>query len=165
MTLGEISRKLKKLDNDKSDLYNMENRLSSYASEKASPVATQGYSFEKVRSNIDAIDKESRRLRHIRAQFNCNTLLPDSKMTVDEALCRLPQLTQELRVLESMKNKTDGQPSRFDNKMSVFLGYSIEDAVAMYDKLYEEQSKIQIALNLINASYNVCDEYGNDIVL
>lgn len=97
------------------------------------------------------------RIKHARNIFNTHTLIPDLKITIDEALIRMAMLTKEYNKYSAMGNRQEKERQFSLNRSQdieySYTNYDIQYAKEVGRKMYEEILFIQEKLNLVNSTY------------
>lgn len=109
-------------------------------------------------ANIDQLEAEMRDLKHKLNLFNTNTLVTDT-MTIDQALIRLPQLTERKKLLETMaarlpKTRYTDPYGRSPGTIIDYeiANYDIQDAQTALQQVRNELFTLQEQLNVINST-------------
>lgn len=114
-----------------------------------------GYSYENNRKEIGRIYKEELKIRSALAKFNSVTKAYGLELTIVEALVRIGQIKNEIKVLSGLSTKTEytetsiggyGSNKTVTNKINYDQNKVIEDLKA----LQKELSAIQIAVDKTN---------------
>lgn len=114
-----------------------------------------GYSYENNRKEIERIYKEELKIRSALAKFNSVTKACGLELTIAEALVRIGQIKNEIKVLSGLSTKTEytetsiggyGSNKTVTNKINYDQNKVIEDLKA----LQKELSAIQIAVDKTN---------------
>lgn len=114
-----------------------------------------GYSYENNRKEIERIYKEELKIRSALAKFNSVTKAYGLELTIAEALVRIGQIKNEIKVLSGLSTKTEytetsiggyGSNKTVTNKINYDQNKVIQDLKA----LQKELSAIQIAVDKTN---------------
>lgn len=114
------------------------------------------YDFEKTQNDIYDLHKNIRKVKHALNVFNSTTVVKDFKMTIDELLVYIPQLTNQKDKLSNMigrlpKSREAAYSSRGSNVIDYrYLNYDPEKAQKEYDRISDILSKAQTALDVTN---------------
>ena len=147
------NKMIKQLMEDKEALIREERETctTSYTEGEAA-VDEKEYDFQDTQRKIADIDDRVMALRHAINMFNTTTPLPGLNMTIDQALVRMAMLNEHKSRLRSMK-----QTKPFSRRV-VYSGvieytrtnYSEQDAQKEYNRVSDELTKIQLALDKAN---------------
>lgn len=116
------------------------------------------YDFGKTQSELYAIEKKIRKIKHALNVFNANTIVPEFGISIDEMLVLIPQLTKQKSKLGAMKDRLPkmrekvvgyGANSVIDYR---YINYDIDEAQNEYIKISEKLTKAQLALDNVNTS-------------
>ena len=149
-----------KLENDKNVLIEKIGKVSTFVvavsegdPEKLRPSFDLKQSLEELHKINDTII----RIKHARNIFNIHTLIPDLKITIDEALIRMAMLTKEYNKYSAMGNRQEKERQFSLNRSQdieySYTNYDIQYAKEVGRKMYEEILSIQEKLNLVNSTY------------
>ena len=113
-----------------------------------------GYSYEANRKALAKIQQEELRIRSALAKFNSTTKAYGLDLTIAEALVRIGQLKNDIRVLSILANKTEytetpvsyGSARTITNK----INYDQNKVINDLNSLQRELSNIQIAVDKTN---------------
>lgn len=156
-TSASANKYLKDLAAEKDLLLSNETRDSTYVLAADEKDEAPEYSYDDTRAKVDEIDRETLDVRHALHKFNMDTVLPESNITIDEALVLLAQMSAEAHRLNTMRNKkgkerTDSRSfGRFNNVIEYeYANYDIAKADADYRELSNRIFKLQLELDLAN---------------
>ena len=154
MSLTAIMKKVKELDEQKRALIaeENENRRFSYVSEKDK--VNTGYDYRATREALDALDKETLRLKSILAKVNAKLVVCDYPYTISEALIRLAQLSAKRAQLEALPTVQSMRRVTF-NGVIEYTDTLCDTAEVKKDisALREEISRLQMAIDKTNLIY------------
>lgn len=114
-----------------------------------------GYSYEDNRATIKNLQKEELRIKSALARFNSVTRAQGLNLTIAEALVRISQLQNEIKILTELSKKPEysetaiggyGSNKTVTNKINYDQNRVIEDLV----NAQRELSAIQIAVDKTN---------------
>lgn len=156
VTSKECSKMLDTLKDKKSKLIMHENSVSTYNAAVGENVEDlrPDYDFYTTQKEIDAIDSEIMRIKHLLNLFNSSTRVDDSGLTIDQVLVKIPQLI-------SKRNKLYKMMSRVSKERSQIIGNIIDYSYTSYDpfqaeKMYyavtDEIANLQLALDKVNTT-------------
>ena len=114
-----------------------------------------GYSYENNRKEIEKINKEEMKIRSVLAKFNSVTKASGLDLTIAEALVRIGQLKEEIKVLSNLANKKEYSEVNVggygSSKTVTFkINYDQNKAIEDLRNLQRELSAIQIAVDKTN---------------
>jgi len=105
MCNAEIMKKVKLLEQNKSDVMMEELRSHQVTYQNEKDRFDYGYSFAETRDKISALDAEIRKLKRLLNLSNATTVVPEFSMTLGECLVYLAQLNNEKSTVSSMVRK------------------------------------------------------------
>ena len=155
-TSAEANKLLKALENRIRNIRTKEEKACSFKVSSTENVEDlrPDYDFAKVQSEIESLNAKVREVKHAINVFNVtHTLLGFDKMTIDQALVLLPQLSEEVRKLSDMATRLPRE--RIESFHSVIVDYSIanydiEEAEKAYEKARGMLTTLQLALDKAN---------------
>lgn len=119
------------------------------------------YDFLKTFSELTEIERKIRIVKHALNVFNSTTIIPEFNITIDEMLILIPQLYKTKQKLALMKSKLpkmreQNSYSRVSAMVEYrYINYDIKEVEIEYEKISEKLSKAQIALDLVNNSFEI----------
>ena len=119
------------------------------------------YDFLTTFSELNEIERKIRTVKHALNLFNSQTVIPEFNITIDEMLILIPQLNKKKQKLALMKGKLpkmreQNSYSRMSSMVEYrYLNYDIKQVEIEYEKICEQLSKAQIALDLVNNSFEI----------
>jgi hypothetical protein len=152
MCNAEIMKKVKLLEQNKSDVLTEESRSHQVTYQNEKDRFDYGYSFAKTRDKISALDAEIRKLKRLLNLSNATTIVPEFSMTLGECLVYLAQLNREMSTVSGMARKQD-------KTTNSTYGGVVEYTVLNYDKaecqeklewLKDTVAQLQIAIDRTN---------------
>ena len=152
MCNAEIMKKVKMLEQNKSDILMEESRSHQVTYQNPKDRFDYGYSFEETRNKISVIDGDIRELKRLLNLSNATTIVPEFSMTLGECLVYLAQLNREMSTVSGMARKQD-------KTTSSTYGGVVEYTVLNYDKaecqeklewLKDTIAQLQIAIDRTN---------------
>lgn len=119
-----------------------------------------GYSYENNRKEIERINKEELRIRSTLAKFNSVTKVKGLDLTIAEALVKIAQLKEEIRVLTRLANKQEYEEKSIGNyigsqTITNKINYDQNKVITDLNKLQRELSAIQIAVDETNLTTQI----------
>ncbi|HIQ98888.1 MAG TPA: hypothetical protein IAB23_04310 [Candidatus Scybalocola faecavium] len=115
------------------------------------------FDFTATVDGIRSIDEKIRKIKHARNVFNTTTVLPEEKMTVDEALVLMATLNNNYGYFADLGNRQPKTRNRTQYKGEIeytYTNYNIGEAKKLAKDMYERILEIQSKLNLVNSTYN-----------
>lgn len=157
-TSSEANKLLKKLNSDYQTLlcFERDSRTFLAATGEDPETVRPAYDYKKTCADIDEISRQIRVIKHALNVFNATTVVEGFGMTIDEMLVMLPQLSERVRVLDSMRSTLpklrertygSGTNATIDYR---YTNYDTAEAAADYERYYALLSKAQTALDLVN---------------
>lgn len=156
-TSASANKYLKGLQDDKEHLLENESKVCTYVlsvGEKADPPE---YSYDEVRAAVDQIDAATLKVRHAVHTFNACTMLPESGMTIDEALVAMAQLNMKKNCLALLRSRSPkernglgyfgAEPGHVEY---TYANYDVAQADADYRSVCRKISDLQLELDLVN---------------
>ena len=154
-TSASANKYLRMLEEDKHHILSTESDTCTYVLAKDEESEPPIYDYEDVRARVDAIDEQVCKVRHALHSFNLHTTLPDSDMTVDEALIVMAQLNNKRRRLDALRNIMPVQREK-----GRYTGNLIEYKYANFDvaKAQEDFVKVTEAINELQLQIDLCNQ-------
>jgi len=154
-TSASAAKYLKSLQDKKDHLISVEKNNCVYQLAPGEEADPPEYDYEAMRREIAEIDDQMRAVRHALHVFNANEVLPESGITIDEALILLAQLGGEKNRLSVMrsrqpKERVSGGYFRGDSIEYRFANYDLAKAEKDYLEVSERVSNLQLELDLCN---------------
>ena len=156
LTSAEASKMLRKLNEERMTLLNMEAKTKTYVAstnEDASSLAPE-YSYPDTAKALADLDSKIRKVRHAINVFNTTHTVGDSGMTIDEVLVAMPQITDRRDKLLRMKDRLPKTRLRTTPGVNVveyeYTNYNINDVKKDYDDLSAQLTSLQLALDKVN---------------
>lgn len=114
------------------------------------------YNYGETQEKLASIENEIRKVKHAINVFNATHIIPEFDMTIDEMLVFIPQLSNRLRKLGSMRSvlpksrESGGYRSSSPIIDYRYANYNVADAERDYVETSLLLSKAQLALDTIN---------------
>lgn len=162
-TSAQANKLLRKLNDDYTSLVKKEELSKEFLvtlGENVEAIRPE-YSFKQVFTELRNIEDKIRLVKHALNVFNSETIIPEFNITIDEMLILIPQLTKHKQKLSLMKSKLpkmreQNSYSRVSSMVEYrYLNYDIKEVESEYEKISEALAKAQIALDLVNNSYEI----------
>ncbi len=159
-TSAQASKLLRKLSDEYNALLDKEKRSREFHAAMGEAVESvrPEYDYEKTQDELNKLENKIRKLKHAIHQFNITHRVPDFDMTIDEMLIYIPQLTRKKDKLAEMKSKlpkarVEERLGRMSNIIDyIHINYDLSTVEADYNKVSDELSKAQIALDIVNTT-------------
>ncbi|MDO5409785.1 MAG: hypothetical protein Q4F21_04950 [Lachnospiraceae bacterium] len=157
-TSAEAAKLLRKLNEEKDALADMEQQSCYFFASLGEDVESvrPEYDYHAVQEQLAAIEAKIRKVKHIINLFNVNHTVPGFDMTIDQMLVYIPQLSQQKQKLYRMKNRLPKQRQALGGSTAVidynYANYDIAKAKEDYQRISDELSKAQTALDVINST-------------
>ena len=160
MTSAAAAKELKKLNEQHEALTAMENKSSEFIAAIQEDIETvrPAYDYAAVQKELAEVEQKIRALKHAINTFNLGQTVPGFDMTIDQMLVYIPQLSARKRKLEQMKDKLPRERVRggsFSNSGIIeytYVNYDLKAVSRDYDKVTDELSRAQKALDLVNST-------------
>lgn len=161
LTSAQAAKLLRQLKDELNTLETHEANSSTFlASTTEDPEELRpAYDYAATQEQIIALEQKIRRIKHTLNIFNSTTVIPEFGITIDEMLVYLPQLTYRLSKLGKMKDamprarEYQGYSGSSSGIIDYrYANYDIEAVKADYLKLFDEISRAQTALDLVNST-------------
>lgn len=155
-TSAEAAKLLRKLNEDKDNILSSESQSSTFraAIDEDLESVRPEYDYSETQGKLFTLDDKIRRVRHAINEFNLTHEVPGFGMTIDQILVYIPQLTAMKQKLFAMQNRIAKRrvtltPNVIDYD---YANYDIDSVRADYEKISDELSRVQTALDVINSS-------------
>lgn len=160
MTSAEANKLLKKWNDEYAALSYREGRSKEFHAAMGEDVESvrPAYQYREVQEELDQLENKIRKLKHAINVFNVTHVVEGFDMTVDEMLVYIPQLTKRKMKLADMSSKlpkarVEDHYGRQSNIIDyVYINYELEVVTADLEKVIDELSRAQIALDILNHS-------------
>lgn len=156
LTSAEAAKLLRKLNEEQAALLAKEESCKQFLASVGENVedCRPEYDYAETQAALQDLEDQIRTLKHALNVFNVTTVVPGFDMTIDEMLVYIPQLTRAKAKLSAMKQALP--KTRQVNYGSQIIDYSyanydIQAAAADYEKITDELSRAQTALDKANS--------------
>ena len=157
-TSSEANKLLKKLNADYQTLLSLETQSRTFLAATGEDIESvrPAYDYAKTQSDLKALAKKIRTVRHAISLFNVTTAVPGFDMTVDELLVYLPQLSERVNTLDDMRTKLPKERERTYGSGTTatidyrYVNYDLDAVNRDYDEAYALLAKAQTALDRLN---------------
>lgn len=157
-TSAEANKLLKKLQEELTTVVEVEDRGKEFLAavgEDAESVRPD-YDFTAVQKQKDGLEEKIRKVKHAINSFNVTTVIPELKITVDQALVLIPQLTQRKALLADMVRKLPKEREQLAGRTNVidyrYLNYDLKTVAKEYERVSDLLTKAQTALDNVNGT-------------
>ena len=156
-TSASANKYLKRLQDEKDRILRIENETSTYIVADGEEPDPPEYDYAATRAAVSEIDDKMRSIRHGLHRFNMETILPESGMSIDEALIALAQMNNaqgRIRSLSEQQKKARLRDHFYGSASGPveyrFANYDIAEAESDYRKLSDEIAALQLEIDLAN---------------
>lgn len=156
-TSASANKYLRKLQDEKDRLLHSEKETCTYILAEGEEMDPPSYDYASTREKIESLDRQTLAIRHALHEFNMRSVLPNSGITIDEALILLAQLSSRKSRLSALSSRQ--QRERVNNRYFGSGNHAIEYSYANYDVkradddyqiVAEEIASLQLELDLVN---------------
>ncbi|MDO4961346.1 MAG: hypothetical protein Q4E57_05780 [Eubacteriales bacterium] len=167
-TSAEAAKLLRKLNEEQSALKDRENKSSQFiaAIEEDIESVRPAYDYEGTQNRLAELERQVRTVKHAINSFNLTTAVPGFDMTIDQMLIYIPQLNERKRKLTEMAAclpKERANASGYGARTIVeyrYANYDIAKVSADLEKVTDELSRAQTALDVVNNSSTIEIDLG-----
>ena len=154
-TSASANKYLRTLEDEKVFLINAEHETSTYTLAVGENEEPPIYNYDETHEKVREIDRKVRAIRHALHVFNATEVLPESGLTIDEALILLAQLGNEKVRLDIMrsrqpKERVGTRYARNDVIEYRYANYDVARAAADYAAMLERIAALQLEIDLAN---------------
>lgn len=155
LTSAGANKLIKALEDQKNYLLSLEASSSTYIMAEGEKAEPPVYDYSDTSEKLNQINNQIRKIKHAINIFNSSTYLEPLGITIDEALIKMAQLNQRKQTLDTMRKRLpkERQAVPFTRTNIIeyqYANYDIEKVAADYNKLCEEITEIQLALDTCN---------------
>lgn len=156
VTVAYASKCVKALQNDIAILYRRQNQNKTYTEIQGVPAVIPEYDFQSTQECIENMENRVARIKHAINVHNTTTCLPGfDDLTIDQALVKLSQLNNRLRVLDEMRTLPirvldNGFGAARQQIQYTVANYSPQHANGEYERVYAAIQKLQLAIDKSN---------------
>ena len=157
LTSAEAAKLLRKLNEEYEAILNMEAQSKEFVASLNENIELikPEYDFNKTQEELNILEEKIRKLKHAINMFNCQTIVIDFNMSIDQLLIYIPQLSRKKAKLLEMKNrlaiKREPSISRVGNIIDYnYANYDINEAIKEYERVDKLLTNAQTALDVIN---------------
>lgn len=155
LTSAGANKLIKALEDQKNYLLSLEASSSTYIMAEGEKAEPPVYDYSDTSEKLNQINNQIRKIKHTINIFNSSTYLEPLGITIDEALIKMAQLNQRKQTLDTMRKRLpkERQAVPFTRTNIIeyqYTNYDIEKVAADYNKLCEEITEIQLALDTCN---------------
>ncbi len=157
LTSAEAAKLLRKLNEEYEAILNMEVQSKEFVASLNENIELikPKYDFNKTQEELNILEEKIRKLKHAINMFNCQTVVIDFNMSIDQLLVYIPQLSRKKEKLLAMKNrlaiKREPSISRVGSIIDYnYANYDINEANKEYERVDKLLTNAQTALDVIN---------------
>lgn len=157
LTSAEAAKLLRKLNEEYEAILNMEAQSKEFVASLNENIELikPKYDFNKTQEELNILEEKIRKLKHAINMFNCQTVVIDFNMSIDQLLVYIPQLSRKKAKLLAMKNrlaiKREPSISRVGSIIDYnYANYDINEANKEYERVDKLLTNAQTALDVIN---------------
>lgn len=157
LTSAEAAKLLRKLNEEYEAILNMEVQSKEFVASLNENIELikPKYDFNKTQEELNILEEKIRKLKHAINMFNCQTVVIDFNMSIDQLLVYIPQLSRKKAKLLEMKNrlaiKREPSISRVGSIIDYnYANYDINEANKEYERVDKLLTNAQTALDVIN---------------
>ncbi len=156
-TSASANKYLKRLQDEKDRLLRIESERSTYIVAEGEEPDPPAYDYAATRVAVSEIDDKMRAIRHALHRFNLETVLPESGLSIDEALIALAQLSGAQSVVRSLSEQQ--QKTRLRDRYYggapgpveyLYANYDVAQAEQGYRELSDRIAALQLEIDLAN---------------
>ena len=159
LTSSEAAKLLKKLNDEYSSIKEKEKMTRIFTASFGEDVESirPEYNYDKTKAFLDESERKIRTLKHALNVFNVTHTVPGFNMTLDEILIYSPQLTARKQKLAEMKSRLPKmRVEQFYSRTGYVIDYSyvnydISAVESDYEKVADELTRAQLALDSVNS--------------
>lgn len=155
MTSAAANKYLRALDEEKDYFLTLEREASTYVLADNEKAEAPEYDYQQISDKLDELNEKICVVKHAINLFNATTMLEGIGMTIDQALVYLSQLSRKKARLDGMrkrqpKTRINAGYGRNNLIEYEYINYDLELVRRDFDKVSEEISKVQMALDFCN---------------
>ena len=161
MTSAEAAKLLRKLNEELDNVLLMEQQSREFSAALGEDVESvrPAYDYAQVQGQIEELEARIRQVKHAVSSFNLAQEVPGFEgMTIDQMLVYIPQLNRRKAKLSLMQQRLPKQRERvsYGGGSQIidysYANYDLEAVRTDYEKVSEELSRAQTALDLVNTT-------------
>ena len=155
-TSASANKQIKAYEEEKQHVLGNEMQVSTYVLATDEEEEPPAYDYGATRESVEQLDAKVRRLRCALHAFNVETVLPESGVSIDEALILMAQLNAEKARLDKMrsilpKKRISTPYARMSKSVEYqYANYDIACAEADYQAISERIRALQIEIDFAN---------------
>lgn len=155
-----LMKEIKAINNEKKELYAKETRNSSIpVNAEMEPIYETSYSYEETREQLKTLNERCLKIKALLNKFNVETLIPETNLSIADALVKLASLKEEENQLKPLANRekyhsATGYRGYEEGKVEIAC-YDIAKAVEDLKKVREEITFLQVAIDKINLTSTI----------
>lgn len=157
MTSASANKMLRQLNDEFQFLAKQESEKRTYSAIDGIQPIVPDYDLKAHRQKMNEVSGKIAKLKHAVNIFNVSTMLPECKLTIDEALVRMAFLSREKDRLDVMrcipeKKLVTGYSMRNNQVEYECANYDPKEADALYAEVANQLSRLQLELDAVNAT-------------
>lgn len=155
-TSASANKQIRMFEEEKAHILRNESEVCTYVLSADEEEEIPGYDYAAVREQVAAIDAKVRTLRCALHAFNVSTILPESGISIDEALVLMAQLNGERARLSKLRSTLPKKRLSADffrgNKVIEYqyANFDVERAEADYQAVSERIRQLQMEIDYAN---------------
>ena len=155
-TSASASKQIRVYEEEKMHLLQEEKQVCTFELSSDEEFEAPEYDYEGVRARVAELDDKVRVLRCALHAFNVATVLPESNISIDEALVLLAQLSNERFRLSSLRSTLPKQrvSARYQQGTKVveycYANFDVKKAEADYQAVSERIRNLQMEIDYAN---------------
>lgn len=158
-TSAALNKKIKALEDEKKYLLSLEEKSATYI-EVEGDAEIPAYDFTETAIKIKDIENQLIEYKHALNIFNISTKLPESYLTIDQALVKMAMLNRTKDKLDRMRKRVAKErridPYRGSNLVEyTCVNYDIDEVKAEYDAVAEEIISLQMGIDFCNQTMKI----------
>lgn len=155
ITSAGANKLLRSLEDEKAFLLSMEEAAKEYTLAENEECQKPDYNYKDSAKKLQELDNTIRKIKHYINVFNVSTILPNSEITIDEALVKMAQLNRRKETLDNMRKRLPkSRKNDYYNRTNIieytYLNYDLEEVKEDYQKISEEITQLQLELDTCN---------------
>ena len=158
VTSAQANKLLRKLSEEHRHLLAREQAVRTFVAATVENLedARPPYDYRETQARLEALEAQIRAVKHAINRFNLSQTLPETELTIDQALVYLPQLSarrEKLARMRAVSPKERRESVRATNLIEyTYANYNPAEAEADFVTVSDELSRLQNALDLVNST-------------
>ena len=158
-TSSELNKELKALQDERAKILEQEKKTRFFvASTTEDPEKVRPpYNLAETRQRLFDVESQIINIKHRINQFNTTYVVPETGLTIDQILVKLPMLSARVQALSAMVNHLEIERcnDRYSRNSIIeyeYINYDPRLVRFLYDEAQEELSALQLALDRANTT-------------